>query len=303
MFAKVIVGFDGRDEALDALALGRELTAPDGELVVCCVHRLEGLPSRIDPVEPRFDRASAERSVAAACSELDGPRTVTPLLLAGTGVAITLHLAAKQQGAELLVLGSSHHGPVGRVLVGSVTEETLHGAPCAVAIAPVGFHRGAPRASLARIAVGYDVASPSPPALGVAATLALQTGAELRLVAVADIAAARAGGASAALSYPAIVKTRLETTTAGVAGAVGALPPGVAAVAVVRDGRASDELLEVTHSVDLLVLGSRARGTLGRRLLGSVCDAVIRAAACPVLVVPSAVWRRPRTPAATQRRR
>jgi Pyruvate/2-oxoacid:ferredoxin oxidoreductase delta subunit len=37
-------------------------------------------------------------------------------------------------------------------------------------------------------------------------TLALQTGAELRVVAVADTAAAIAGGASLAMSYPAIVK-------------------------------------------------------------------------------------------------
>ena len=59
MFAKVIVGFDGRDQGRDALALGCSLTAPDGELVICCVHRLDGLSSRIDPIEPRLDHASA----------------------------------------------------------------------------------------------------------------------------------------------------------------------------------------------------------------------------------------------------
>ena len=41
-----------------------------------------------------------------------------------------------------------------------------------------------------------------------------------------------------------------------------------------------------SHGVDLLVLGSRGRGPLRTLLLGSVCDAVVRGAACPVLVVP-----------------
>jgi nucleotide-binding universal stress UspA family protein len=67
---------------------------------------------------------------------------------------------------------------------------------------------------------------------------------------------------------------------------VGALPAGIKASGVVRDGRASEELLGVTHRVDLLVLGSRGRGPLRTLLLGSVCDVVVRAAACPVLVVP-----------------
>lgn len=288
VFAKVIVGFDGGEEGRDALALSRGLTALDGELVVCCVHRLDGLSSRVDPLEPRLDRASAERCVGAACSLLEGPRTITPLLIASADAALALHTTASQRGSELLVLGSSHRGPVGRVLVGSVTEETLHGAPCPVAVAPVGFHRTSSTAPLARIAVGYDVVNPSLQALDAAATLASQTGAELQLIAVADTAAARAGGASAAMSYPAIVKARLDEAHAGLARALGALPAGIAAAGVVRDGIASEELLEVTHSVDLLVLGSRGRGPLGRLLLGSVCDTIVRAAACPVLVIPPA---------------
>ncbi len=286
MFAEVIVGFDGRDGGRDALALGCSLTAPDGELVVCCVHRLDGLSSRIDPVEPQLDRASAERLLGAICRET--PRTITPLLVAGADAALALQTTARQRGSELLVLGSSHHGAVGRVLVGSVTEETLHGAPCPVAVAPVGFHRTSPTSALARIAIGYDVVNPSLEALGAAAALASQTGAELQVIVVADTAAARAGGASAAMSYPAIVKARLDEAHAGLARALGALPAGIAAAGVVRDGIASNELLEVTQSVDLLVLGSRRRGTLGRLLLGSVGDTIVRAAACPVLVIPPA---------------
>lgn len=37
---------------------------------------------------------------------------------------------------------------------------------------------------------------------------------------------------------------------------------------------------------DLIVMGSRGAGTLGRAFMGSVADGVLRAASCPVLVIP-----------------
>lgn len=37
----------------------------------------------------------------------------------------------------------------------------------------------------------------------------------------------------------------------------------------------------------LIVVGTRARGVVARTLLGSVADAVVRHAPCPVLVVPA----------------
>jgi nucleotide-binding universal stress UspA family protein len=288
MFSKVIVGFDGSDQAHDALALGRVLTAPDGEIIVCSVHHFKTLSAHLDPEEPRLDRASAERCAEEAGRLLDGPGRTSQLLVASASAALALQRTAERHHAEVLVLGSSHRGAVGRVLVGSVTEEALHRAPCPVAIAPVGF-RGRPRhARLARIALGYDVAGRSPGALRAGVALASETGAELLVVAVADTAAALAGGAGAALSYRAIVKARLQAAEEGVAQVLAALPEGVSATSEVRDGQPSEELLEVTGSVDLLVLGSRGRGPVRRLLLGSVCDAVVRAAACPVLVVPPA---------------
>jgi nucleotide-binding universal stress UspA family protein len=115
MFAKVIVGFDGSEQAHDALALSEVLTAADGELLVCCVHRFKGITSRVDPAEPRLDQATAERSVQAACGLLHGPYRIVPLIVPGAGAAETLKHNATKQRAELLVLGSSHRGPVGHM--------------------------------------------------------------------------------------------------------------------------------------------------------------------------------------------
>jgi nucleotide-binding universal stress UspA family protein len=45
-------------------------------------------------------------------------------------------------------------------------------------------------------------------------------------------------------------------------------------------------LIERSHELDLLVMGSRGYGPLHAVLLGAVSGRVIRDAACPVIVVP-----------------
>lgn len=58
------------------------------------------------------------------------------------------------------------------------------------------------------------------------------------------------------------------------------------ATAVV-EGRPSEEVLAFAsrESVDLIVVGTHGRGALGKALLGSVADHVIRQADCPVMIV------------------
>lgn len=69
-----------------------------------------------------------------------------------------------------------------------------------------------------------------------------------------------------------------------VAGVKGPRPSIETAVA---EGRPSVEIAAFAekHAVDMIVLGTHGRGTLGKAFLGSVADNVIRQAECPVLVV------------------
>lgn len=55
------------------------------------------------------------------------------------------------------------------------------------------------------------------------------------------------------------------------------------------------------HGIDFIVMGSHGRSGITRALLGSVSDAVLRQAPCPVVIVPPAVVARaPRTEAPAQ---
>jgi len=287
MFRKVIVGFDGSERGLDALILGQTLTAPEGDLIVCCVHHLQPLSARIDPTEPTIDHKSAQESVGRATRMLKGGLTVTPMFLAGENAAKTLQGAAISEQADLVVLGSSHRGALGRVLLGSVTQATLREAPCPVAVAPVGFHDHSESNRLARIAVGHDTVEPTPDALTAAVGLCEETGTELRLVAVAEDAAVP-DPARATMPYTEITQARLRAAEQSVADALSVVPETVSATSEVRDGDPAEQLLEVSRDADLLLLGSHGRGSVDRLIMGSVCDRVVRAAACPVLVVPPA---------------
>jgi len=53
------------------------------------------------------------------------------------------------------------------------------------------------------------------------------------------------------------------------------------------EGRPSSEIVAYANSsaVDLIVMGTHGRGAVGRALLGSVADNVIRQAACPIMLV------------------
>lgn len=64
----------------------------------------------------------------------------------------------------------------------------------------------------------------------------------------------------------------------------------ISTTTAIEIGRPAHEILEYVdeHGIDLIVMGTRGRGGLPRRLLGSVTDYVVTHADVPVHVVPAA---------------
>jgi nucleotide-binding universal stress UspA family protein len=76
--------------------------------------------------------------------------------------------------------------------------------------------------------------------------------------------------------------------------AVAEIPPGLRALGRMVTGDAAERIVaESELGVDLLLMGSRGYGRVGRALVGSVAAQVIRGASCPVVVMPRGSPERP----------
>ena len=168
VYRTVIAAHAGDELSADALALARLVAGVTGaRLLIAHV-----IPPSVSAADGPWiarrrvlrERADAERLLDALRRESTPELEVETRLVECASAARGLHDLAEAEGADLIVLGSCHRGPVGRVLMGSVAERLLQGAPCAVAVAPRGYSAPGPE-GLRRIGVAFD-ALPAPPAPG-----------------------------------------------------------------------------------------------------------------------------------------
>jgi len=277
MFKKTLVGVDGRAGGRDGIALAVRLTDPHGKLTLAHVHPGNLRPTHaISPALIREEREAAktlletERAAADVQAQLVGIEALSP----GRG----LHEQAEAEDADLLVVGSCSHGALGRAMLGDDTRAALNGAPCAVAIAPVGYaeHPVPP----ARVGVAYNGSPESRRALDTARELAAQTGASVHALEVVSIPSIAYTGVIA----PALgdgIDLMLRDANARMHGLADAEGRAVY-------GLAGEELAAFGDEVDLLIVGSRSYGPLKRLVLGSTSDYLQRHARCALLVLPRA---------------
>ncbi len=276
MFKNVLVGVDGRPNGRDALALARHLTGPDGKLTLAHVRSGNLHPGHaITPGMLDEEREASHELLEK--ERADGDVTAADLV---SVVALSpgrgLHEQAEEQGADLLVVGSTTRGPLGRAMLGDDTRAALNGSPCAVAIASAGYSENP--APLAKIGVAYNESPESMMALELARKLAETTRADIRVLEVISIPTYAYTG----LIPPAIGES-IEIMLQEANGRLRALP-GVEARAVY--GLTGEELAEFGDEVDMLVAGSRGYGPVKRLVLGSTSGYLERHARCSLLVLP-----------------
>lgn len=274
MFNNVLVGVDDAEGGRDAIALGRMLVGGDGELTLGHVyHHDPPGPWRMADV-----RVGEERDRARELLERVGSAAGVRAHIRWRGapsVGRGLHEIAELIDADLLVVGSSRRGLLGRVALADDTRAALNGAPCAIAIAPAGYSRERP-APIREVGVGYDGSPESEHALGVARGLATELGARLSAFQAVAVPSYLAHGRTFADGM--VVTNLVDDARARIASHEGVEPHAAY-------GDPVEELTLYSASLDLLVVGSRSYGPIGRLIHGSTAQHLARTARSPLLVL------------------
>lgn len=277
MFKKVVVGVDDGEGGRDAIALAQVLAAQGSELTLAQVYQGDSDPSRAS--SPDYEAAQHERiqKLLEKLSEETG--VLAQLRWHGSpSVGRGLHELAELTGADLLVIGSSRRGLLGRILIGDDTRAALNGAPCAVAIAPAGYSRE--DVVMREVGVGYDGSPESEGALALARIVAAEHHTKLSAFQVIFAPAYMYLGylGTAAPVEADSIQREVDQARERIA-ALGGVEPHSAY------GDPVEELTLYSASLDLLVVGSRGYGPLGRLVYGGVAQRLARTARCPLLIL------------------
>ena len=280
MFKKIVVGVDGREGGRDALSLGARLAlAAGGELVAVQVVALDQFVVRAGA--PKYNTMAREEARRRLEQEVaDAGLTADLRVLGDTSPARALHGVAEEVAADVIVVGSTRHAGLGRVLAGDDVVGTLHASPCAVAVAPRGL-ADAEWGPITRIGVGFDATPEAEQALAAAVAVALDSGATLEVM---SVVASPVDAADRSLYDSDWLDRARAAAQEHVDAGIADLP--VEASGQVAVGEPLAELVELSATVDLLVVGSRAWGPVRRTLVGSTAAKLSRAAHAPLLVLP-----------------
>jgi nucleotide-binding universal stress UspA family protein len=203
-----------------------------------------------------------------------------PQVAAETVVGSTVPtLADLSKEATMLVVGSRGHGWLRRTLMGSVSSGLVQHAHCPVAVV---HHEdpSTPHPAGAPVVVGIDGSSVSDAATEVAFEEAALRGVELVAVhAWHDVNVFGFAG----IDFSTMQAKGERMLAEQLAGWQERYPDVKVHRMVVCD-RPADQLIEQSHSAQLVVVGSHGRGGFTGMLLGSVSAALVQAARTPVIV-------------------
>ncbi len=285
MFDRIVVGYAGDQAGQDAVRLAVALAVLLGSdlTVVFPYHPLlASVPG--DIAEERV-----REEVTELTAGIEGLAAPTYHWTSSSWPIHGLHEMASFEEAELIVLGSAREGMADHLHI-SLMERMVHGAPCAVAVAPPHYAEDSPGQFL-RVGVGFSTAEEGIAALHLARQLAARTGGRLDVIAGAGLEPALASYAFSSPALPEVERQIYEETKATLEHATEGLGDEGPVQRETIKGDPAGVLIERSSELDILMLGSRAYGPLRHALMGSVSARVIRDAHCPVLVVPRGVGR------------
>jgi nucleotide-binding universal stress UspA family protein len=284
--APVVVGVDGSACGLDAVDLAaREAVLRDRplRLVYAFIWPYLGVPLGPSPGGPPeggfLNEADRIIDTALARARSTAPAVqVTGATITGAAAPV---LIEQSRTAALVVVGDRGLGGFTGLLVGSVAVQLVAHAACPVLVAR---GRTAPAGD---VLVGVDGSPANGPAIGFAFEEAALRGCALVAVHAWAGPAATGPGDMLLLAHESreIEDRESRMLAAAVAGWRDKYPDVMVHRRLAR-ARIRPTLIDATRRAQLAVVGTRGRGGFTGLLLGSVSQAMLHHADCPVAVVP-----------------
>ena len=286
---KIVVAYIATAGGRDAVALGTTLarTFDDAELEICVVL----------PPEPPDPSAEVERLAdtleTAARGWLDDAAAAVPAELSPTTTIVVhpnpaggLIERAEEVGADVLVIGGSGGGIVGRHTLGTVVNDVLHSSPVPVALAPLGFSHTGP-SHIARISAALGMRPGAEHLVDTVIGFARAGAVPLRLVslvALDDMDHHRGTSVDAAIQH---ARGHIERKTAEISERLAGTASTVTS-AVIQGDSIENAIVELEwNDDDVIVVGSSRLAAPRRIFLGTTAAKMLRVLAIPMIVVPS----------------
>jgi nucleotide-binding universal stress UspA family protein len=303
MYGKILVCVDGSACSLTAARVAALIARHCGsEVIALTVYQpsvgpedvgmwpIEIVPARIDDCA-RDEKDIIALQIAPVFADLAAPHRL--LQERGDPVKCIL-MAAEREQPDLIVVGSRGLRGVKEILLGSVSCAVMKHATCPVLVVR-GDHVSGHRA-FEEIVLSSDGSETAQKAAHAAIVLAQKFATALTVLYVSsDLSSSLTPGVVEALhEEEALVGERIAGLDAS--GSLNAMrtsvssmakPAGVFCSYVQKAGEPRDVIVRYaeTNGTDLIVIGSRGLGGLGKLLFGSVSSYVAHHAPCPVLIV------------------
>jgi nucleotide-binding universal stress UspA family protein len=274
---RIVVGYDGSLEAREAVDwAAAEAARTATPLEIAYAYQLTWQAAQYNGAVAQLITEATGNAERVMTEILDHVRRTRPgITVTGTAVhgAPAPALLDLARDAGLVVVGNRGGGGLTNLLLGSVSQQVATHAATPVAVV-----RGRSHAADGPVVVGLDGSAATGTALAAAFDAAAARGTE--------VIAIRAYTPPSPMAVPpsAVEAHEREALEASLRGWRDKYP-AVKVEALLAAGRAARVLTGVSHTAQLVVVGSRGHGGFTGLLLGSVGLHLMHHAECPVLIV------------------
>ena len=235
-------------------------------------------------------RTAMATALQEAATELTAAGVSAESVIADGGPAESILKYAEERDVALVVMATHGAGGVARMLVGSVADKVMRLSRRPILLIEPPRSPGVQRQiALRKILVPLDGSSLAEAALPLATELATATGASLMLARAVALPLYALSTSYSPMPELAAWEDEMRVAAGEyLTGVRGTLPASLRIETLVLRGAAGMKLIDAVkrEKVDLVVMSTRGRGGLGRLLLGSTADELVRKGVPTLLVRP-----------------